>query len=320
MKSFIAALRSLVLPFGATSGPRIILDGVNGQISVNTAGPTRIVLGANTPPELISFGVSVAVLFYVTDSVTGVEVGYFFIGLSNVLDAGADNLVLLNGRVLYPIPGDPTSPTHSDVKTNFQINMADPLSTNPSGTYFKDFSVFVQSTVPEFRFSNALTSFLGNLNVATGSTLNMAVGSTLITSRARAVIFVSGTFTSGVRANTTFGTTQVLSPAGSGVTIVGNTLVVSRAMEVMLGLSFRYQSQVAPVNGIRLGNIFINGVDYMQFNGPTTAYGSTNIVANGQIPAFLNPGDVITFPAFHNAGVNLNLIGNSCVWLDENLA
>jgi hypothetical protein len=39
MKSFIAALRSLVLPFGATSGPRIVLDGVNGRIEVyNAAG------------------------------------------------------------------------------------------------------------------------------------------------------------------------------------------------------------------------------------------------------------------------------------------
>lgn len=148
MKSFIAALRSLVLPFGATSGPRIILDGVNGQISVNTAGPTRIVLGANTPPELVSFGMSLAILFYVTDSVTGLEVGYFFIGLSNVLDVGANNLVLLNGQVLYPIPGNPGSATAANVKTNYQMNMKDPLATNPSGTYFKDFPIVVQTTVP----------------------------------------------------------------------------------------------------------------------------------------------------------------------------
>lgn len=39
MKSFIAALRSLVLPFGATSGQRIVLDGVNGAIVVyNSSG------------------------------------------------------------------------------------------------------------------------------------------------------------------------------------------------------------------------------------------------------------------------------------------
>lgn len=34
MRSFIAALRSLVLPYGTTSGQRIVLDGVNGRIDI----------------------------------------------------------------------------------------------------------------------------------------------------------------------------------------------------------------------------------------------------------------------------------------------
>lgn len=34
VRSFIAALRSLVLPYGTTSGQRIVLDGVNGRIDV----------------------------------------------------------------------------------------------------------------------------------------------------------------------------------------------------------------------------------------------------------------------------------------------
>jgi hypothetical protein len=42
VKSFIAALRSLVLPFGATSGPRIVLDGVNGRIQIFNAANTLI--------------------------------------------------------------------------------------------------------------------------------------------------------------------------------------------------------------------------------------------------------------------------------------
>jgi predicted RecA/RadA family phage recombinase len=37
MKSLIANLRNLVLPFGATSGPRIVLDGVDGEIDVYDA-------------------------------------------------------------------------------------------------------------------------------------------------------------------------------------------------------------------------------------------------------------------------------------------
>ncbi len=46
MKSLIAALQSLVLPFGATSGRRIILDGVNGEIAVyDASGTLRLRLG-----------------------------------------------------------------------------------------------------------------------------------------------------------------------------------------------------------------------------------------------------------------------------------
>lgn len=49
MKSFIAALRSLVLPYGATSGARIVLDGVNGSIQVyNSAGVQIGVLDGTT--------------------------------------------------------------------------------------------------------------------------------------------------------------------------------------------------------------------------------------------------------------------------------
>lgn len=42
MKSFIAALRSLVLPYGAISGARIVLDGVNGSIQVYSAANVLI--------------------------------------------------------------------------------------------------------------------------------------------------------------------------------------------------------------------------------------------------------------------------------------
>jgi len=37
VKSLIASLRSLVLPWGRTSGPRIVLDGVNGEILLYNA-------------------------------------------------------------------------------------------------------------------------------------------------------------------------------------------------------------------------------------------------------------------------------------------
>lgn len=41
MRSFLAALRTLVLPFGATSGTRILLDGVNGVIALYDALDAR---------------------------------------------------------------------------------------------------------------------------------------------------------------------------------------------------------------------------------------------------------------------------------------
>jgi hypothetical protein len=78
MKSFIAALRVLVLPFGATTGRRIVLDGVNGVIQFyDTNNVLRMELGrlADTvelysgltgedePAELASFGLDAAQAF-----------------------------------------------------------------------------------------------------------------------------------------------------------------------------------------------------------------------------------------------------------------
>lgn len=41
MKSFFAQLRQLVLPFGVSAGPRIVLDGVNGEITAFGAVDTQ---------------------------------------------------------------------------------------------------------------------------------------------------------------------------------------------------------------------------------------------------------------------------------------
>jgi len=44
MRSLIAALRTLVLPFGATSGARIILDGVSGRIQIFDINGNQLVV------------------------------------------------------------------------------------------------------------------------------------------------------------------------------------------------------------------------------------------------------------------------------------
>jgi hypothetical protein len=62
MKSFIAALRSLVLPFGSTTGARIILDGVNGRIYVYNS--TNDLIAILTPTTYTSGVTTVVAGFY----------------------------------------------------------------------------------------------------------------------------------------------------------------------------------------------------------------------------------------------------------------
>ena len=101
----------------------------------------RMTVGADTPPELKLYGIEVAFLFYNTDQFTGLEVGYFFIGLSNKLDLGGNHKVLLFGAVKYPTPGDPSSPVMGDVNTAHQIDL-------DGTTAFKDFPVYNHPSVP----------------------------------------------------------------------------------------------------------------------------------------------------------------------------
>lgn len=103
-----------------------------------TTGQVRWVLGADTPPELQAYGIDNALIAYVTHILAPtVEVGYFFIGVSNKMDLGADDMALVFGNVTYPTPGDPSSPTMANVKTNFQQD----LWSQFQNTIFKDHAV-----------------------------------------------------------------------------------------------------------------------------------------------------------------------------------
>lgn len=114
--------RSITMPDGATTGQQ------------------RTVFGAGTPPEVAAFGVEVSILFYVTDVVSGLEAGYFFIGQSNAADAPPPGWrVLAIGNVTYPTPGVPTSATVADVKCNLQFGMWGTGGTR--ATVFKDHDV-----------------------------------------------------------------------------------------------------------------------------------------------------------------------------------
>lgn len=120
--TFKRLIRSLTMPNNAVSGQM------------------RMVWGADTPPELQSYGILVAMLSYVTDVNTGVERGYFFQGVTNHIDGPAPGFrAMVFGNVTYPVPGDPTSATVADVKTNFQQDMF--AGGEPRLTIFKDHSV-----------------------------------------------------------------------------------------------------------------------------------------------------------------------------------
>lgn len=100
------------------------------------SGQTRMVWGADTPPELQAYGITVAMLAYVTDFTTGIEVGYFFMGVSNQMDSPPSR-AMVYGNVTYPTPGVPGSATVANVKTNFQQDMAAQFPF----TIFKDHNV-----------------------------------------------------------------------------------------------------------------------------------------------------------------------------------
>lgn len=126
-------------------------------------GATRIVVGADTPPELLSYGAVVALLFYVVDVPTNLEVGYFFIALSNTLDTGTKN-VLFMGQVVYPSPGVPSSATAANVKTQFQLELNDVAAF----TTFKDYPVVFKNTVSNVQFDAQMINFFNGAYAATG--------------------------------------------------------------------------------------------------------------------------------------------------------
>lgn len=125
-----------------------------------TTGTTRIVAGADTPAELQTYGVIVAILFYIVDTPTNAEIGYFFIGISNTLDTGTDN-VMLFGQVIYPIAGVPSSATAANVKTNQKITMND---AGTGVTKFSDFPVqlFTRLEFQSGGFVSTNTTFRNN--------------------------------------------------------------------------------------------------------------------------------------------------------------
>lgn len=84
-----------------------------------------------------------------------------------------------------------------------------------------------------------------------------------------------------------------------------------------MGQYLQYQSQVATV-GMRQSRIQVNGTDVL-FNpvATTTILNGFPSSASGVCRSELDPGDVITFMAYHNGGAALNLNAPSHGWIER---
>jgi hypothetical protein len=109
MKSFFAALRSLVLPFGATSGPRIVLDGVNGRIQIISPSGSQITEFADAnfaeidlqPPDTATPGTSFGVARIFTSSAGDIPVLDIKAPTSTVGVFTSPGPILLDGPVQW---------------------------------------------------------------------------------------------------------------------------------------------------------------------------------------------------------------------------
>jgi len=222
-------------------------------------GEQRMQWGADTPPELQSYGLTVAMIAFTLDSVTGLEVGYFFIAVSNIMDS-PDSRSLVFGNVSYPTPGNPASATVSEVKTNFQMDM---FAQFPN-TIFKDHTVAF--------WTNAQFGLVNNSRLEVKAKLVTASQALVPGNFATNTGYTSGAYTNVVGIPTvTFvkgydDTALDLQVHGAGYANVANVLTVGLA-------------------------ILINGVDYtcgvLAFNPANTHFPISGIgrVAGGVLPA-----------------------------------
>lgn len=107
------------------------------------SGTTRIVIGTEVPPELVTKGFQAAILFYVDKYTPNQELGYYFIGLSkSVTSAHTAGLVI--GEVVNA--GGPT--VHFFVQYTFD-NSRDDMTAQPGASFFNDRPLQYQPTVPQ---------------------------------------------------------------------------------------------------------------------------------------------------------------------------
>lgn len=309
MKSFMAALRSLVLPFGASTGPRIVLDGVNGRIQVFDNSGTQI--GILDGVTGFKFSGNAETFLVRPDGnvfVTAVPDMGAYIQLATA--AGFGGLVFFQ-------PEDSTV-----AGVNF----------NPAAIYADTIEVPAVSSQPKLQIASpdvtgtpdlaqARIALVGQKSnsVTDDSSVDIDAGSLRLTGSTRfgrpnVIVGFSQSIPTGV-------VTQLVN---ASFTLIENTwnlynnglFVVDRDGDWEVGITGRYQAQ-NPVAGQRQVRMQVNGVDYYeQMEAPTTGGNSTLVTCGFTIRDKFFAGDIIGFQAFQTSGGNLTL-GNGARALME---
>jgi hypothetical protein len=143
MFSFMAALKTLVLPFGATTGRRIILDGVNGvikvfnssnaeTISIDSAGVGSVNVGQGAILNVGDYvSVDSATNTMTFENVGNIQVGNYVSIADRMIEVRrlgfvappaallAPDLVTLNSDIIYINPDLPTARTQINGTISF---------------------------------------------------------------------------------------------------------------------------------------------------------------------------------------------------------
>lgn len=312
MKSFIAALRSLVLPFGATSGARIVLDGVNGRIAVyNAAGVQIGILDGTTGFKFTgaqeTFQVDITGNTYIREVP---DVGAY---LQLTAAAGFGGLIFFQ-------PENSTVPG---------------LIFFPAGMYADAIESLATNSQPKLTISSPYVT--GAPNKAKSQIVLLGQTNTSATDNSRLEVD-AGSMTLGTtkfsRPNVTYSfsksipTGAVTQIANADFTVVRDSypglynnglFIPDRAGTWGLTVHARWQSQAA-VTGQRQIRYQINGVDtdYTSIS-PTTALNGTLVTNELTIVDQYASGDQIGLQAFQNSGGALTLGNRARVhfWLIE---
>lgn len=228
-----------------------------------TTGTPRFEIGGSTPPELVAFGIDVAIRSFVVNKTTLLEVGYFWIGLSNRFDGFGDNIVQAYGNVVYPTPGVPSSATVTNVFTNFQQNLHAPypqtIFKDQNIQFWVDLQLETQNGFNKLYVGNAVGTEVVTLNAA-GLALNATTAGLALTD-------------TPIQYNTTHVKLLLQSyfaaMSGAAVPVTGATLLAGtliNATAVVAGMEYEawavidYTHTTAGAGDLAVGELLVDGV------------------------------------------------------------